>query len=102
MPTLAIELSEKDWQSEVIEVAGVGGWRHYHTHDSRRSAKGFPDLVFVRERVLYAELKSRVGLLKPEQEEWLQALARAGQEVYVWRPADRPEMERVLLRARRA
>lgn len=101
MSTLAIELSEKDWQSEVIEIAGVGGWRHYHTHNSRKSAKGFPDLVFVRDRVVYVELKSEDGRLRPEQEEWLQALAKAGQEVYVWRPSDRAEMERVLLRRRR-
>lgn len=97
---LTLAISEKDWQSQVIEVAGVGGWRHYHTHDSRRSAKGFPDLVFVRDRVVYAELKSEIGQLRPEQVEWLEALAAAGQEAYLWRPSDRAEMESVLLRPR--
>lgn len=97
---LAVPVSEKDWQTSVIEIAGVGGWRHYHTHDSRRSAKGFPDLVLVRERVIYAELKSQVGRLREDQGPWLEALAAAGQEVYLWRPSDRAEVERVLLTPR--
>lgn len=95
-----VPLSERDWQSEVIEIAGAGGWRHYHTHDSRKSAKGFPDLVLVRERVLYVELKSEDGKLRPEQGPWLEALAAAGQEVYIWRPSNRPVVDRVLLTPR--
>lgn len=94
---IVLELSERDWQSEVIQIAGLGGWRHYHTHDSRKSNKGFPDLVLVRERVVYAELKSEVGKLREDQGPWLEALAAAGQEVYLWRPSDRAEVERVLL-----
>lgn len=100
--SLLVAMSERDWQSEVIEIAGVGGWRHYHTHDSRRSARGFPDLVFVRPgEVIYVELKSEVGKLSANQEEWLELLRSAHQEVYVWRPRDRPEVDRVLLRPRR-
>jgi hypothetical protein len=74
-------------QSSVIEMATWFKWRHYHTHDSRRSAAGFPDLVLVRPPdVIYVELKSDKGRLSPEQTAWLQDLEKAGQEVHIWRP----------------
>lgn len=107
-PTLSIPgpdvtlITERDWQSEVIEIAGAGGWMHYHTHDSRKSARGFPDLVFVRERVVYAELKSETGKPSDDQVRWLHALAAAGQEVYLWRPRDRATVDRTLLTPRGA
>ena len=34
--------SEKGFQSAVIELAKLYGWRCFHAHDSRHSAKGFP------------------------------------------------------------
>ena len=37
---------------------------------------------------IFAELKSETGQPTPEQYEWLEALAEAGQEVYLWRPSD--------------
>jgi len=88
--------------------------------------KGFPDLVLVRRevvrmsdtpdrcfhgvvifaqpnipcefpgRVIFAELKSMRGALTEEQQEWIDTLKAAGQEVYVWRPSDIEEIERVL------
>ena len=67
------------------------GWTVYHTHDSRRSDPGFPDLVLVhprQKRVLYRELKAHRGQLRPAQIEWLNVLALAGQDVGVWRPTD--------------
>jgi hypothetical protein len=33
------------------------GWRVYHTWDSRKSEPDFPDLVLVRDRVMFAELQ---------------------------------------------
>lgn len=92
-------LTEKDWQRQVIELAGMLGYRHYHTHDSRRSPHGFPDLVFVsplRGRVIFAELKSERGKPSAEQEAWLRDLERAGAEAYLWRPGDLDEVGRVL------
>ena len=38
--------------------------------------------------MLYVELKDRHGRLSDAQRRWLAALERAGQDVYVWRPAD--------------
>ena len=68
------------------------GWRVYHTHDSRHSAAGFPDLVAVRDgRLVFAELKSDDPRSKPtrEQRAWAAELdATECAEVYLWRPAD--------------
>jgi len=81
-------MTERDWMAKVIEAARWMGWLVYHTHDSRRSEAGFPDLVLVRDRVVYAELKSERGRLTPQQREWLDALGATGAEAYVWRPTD--------------
>lgn len=79
------------------------GWLCYHTHDSRRSAPGFPDLVLVRPPVvLFAELKSERGRPKPEQAAWLEALrASRSVEVGLWRPGDWRAIETMLCRRER-
>ena len=88
--------AEKDWQRTVANLAGILGFSVYHTYDSRRSTAGFPDLVLVRERIIYAELKSDVGKLSDAQVRWRDDLIDAGGEFYVWRPVDWPEVQRVL------
>ena len=80
--------SEKEFQALVVECAKLRGWRHYHTHDSRRSPSGFPDLVLVRDRVLYRELKTERGKVSKDQKEWIGALNAARQDAKVWRPKD--------------
>ena len=81
------EMLEKDWQSQVKELAAKLGYkRAYHTFDSRRSDSGFPDLVLVRDRVIYLELKREKGKLSDSQIEWLTALINARAEVYIARP----------------
>lgn len=80
-------------------VRGIGGLV-YHTHDSRFSEKGFPDLTIVLHgRVIFAELKSEKGKVSLAQEKWLDELDVAGAEVYLWRPTDwaNGEIERILL-----
>lgn len=90
-------LTEKDLQSLVLDVARVAGYRHYHTHDSRRSPHGFPDLVLVgRGRIMFVELKSEAGKLSDQQQRWIEDLQAAGAEVYVWRPRDWPTIVRTL------
>jgi hypothetical protein len=63
----------------------------YHTHDSRRSEPGFPDLVVVGPQgVLFRELKSTRGRVTADQQRWLTALIAAGANADTWRPADWP------------
>jgi hypothetical protein len=90
--------SEKGFLQAVRQLARLYHWREYHTHDARHSSKGFPDLCLCRPpRLLFIELKSARGSVTPEQEAWLQDLARVpGTEVFVFRPADWPDIEAIL------
>jgi hypothetical protein len=93
-------MTEREWQREVVAIAKQCGWRHYHTHDSRRSEPGWPDLALVRERLVLAELKTDTGRISAHQERWLSLLSQAGVETYVWRPGDREHVIRTLNRRR--
>lgn len=79
-------------------LAKLRGWVWYHTHDSRRSPAGFPDLVLVRgRRLVFAELKREGEKPTAEQQRWLDALAATGAvEAYLWRPSDWEEIEQTL------
>jgi hypothetical protein len=97
------KLSEREFQRQVIELATRCGWAVYHTHDSRRSQRGFPDLVLARPRqgdrpgaLLFVELKTETGRLSLDQIFWLATLNAAGVTAKVWRPADWDQIERVL------
>jgi hypothetical protein len=92
-------LTEKAFQTQVVQLARLCGFETYHTFDSRRSDRGFPDLVLLnpkRGRLVFAELKVARGKTTPEQDVWLANLRAAGQEVYLWRPADWDEIQVVL------
>lgn len=98
MKALDTAVSEKELMAVVVELATLLGWRSYHTHDSRRSGPGFPDMVLVRDgRLLFVELKSERGKLTYPQRAWLSALhVCPSAEVYEWRPSSWPEIEAVL------
>ena len=87
------DMTEKEFMSAVIKLAESKGWKVYHTHDSRRSQTGYPDLTMVRcndvagGRVIFAELKTETGKTTKAQDDWLRALEAAGQEVHLWRPS---------------
>lgn len=86
-PTPLHDILEKDWQRTVRDLARTLGWRRaYHTFDSRRSDTGFPDLVLVRDRVIFLELKRETGTTTQAQRDWITALHHAQAEVYVARP----------------
>lgn len=87
--SLSSLLRERDWQEVVVAYARIKGWFVYHTHDSRRSAPGFPDLVMVRAgRIVMAELKTETGRIRPEQAKWIEALSAVPSvEVHLWRPS---------------
>jgi hypothetical protein len=83
----------------VIALARLAGYLVYHTHDSRRSEAGYPDLTITgKGRIIFAELKSERGRLRPEQSIWLAALAQCpGVEVAMWKPSNWPVIEAALL-----
>lgn len=86
-----IGIRERDLQDGIMELAATLGFLAYHTHDSRRSPQGFPDLLLVhgpRRRTIYAELKGMRGHVTEAQGLWLYTLARAGNHVYLWTPVD--------------
>jgi hypothetical protein len=93
-----LDCTEKAFQADVVRLAESLGWEWYHTHDSRRSPSGFPDLVLVRERVVYAELKTESGTLSAEQTHWLNRLKAARAEAYIWRPSAWAAVEAILTR----
>lgn len=80
---------EKTLQELVRRRCLANGWRYYHTHRSKHSPAGFPDVCAVRgERLLFAELKRETEKPTPEQQAWLDDLTAAGVEVHLWRPSD--------------
>jgi len=82
-------MTETQLQTAVVKLARMLGFLVYHTHDSRRSEPGFPDLTMVKEgRLLFTELKTATGKLTDDQLMWIDALMKTDNEVYVWRPAD--------------
>lgn len=90
------DVTEKAWQADLVKLARTLGWRHFHTYRSTKSPSGFPDLVLVRERVIFLELKTERGKLSRSQKEWLSALLAAGAEAYVFRPRDLQAIGKVL------
>jgi hypothetical protein len=97
------DVTERQWQNQIEHVAGLLGWLAYHTHDSRRSHKGFPDLAMVHpERpelgVVYLECKRQKNPspYTPEQQAWIVALQRAGCTAAMVQPCDHEWVSAVL------
>jgi hypothetical protein len=82
--------SERDFQRAVIDLIRWLGLLSFHSTDSRRdTSAGFPDLVISGQGgVLYRELKSERGRLRPEQLDWLSRLTQGGADAAIWRPSD--------------
>jgi hypothetical protein len=107
-----IEESETDFEKRLVGCAQSLGWvvmavrrnvsiqradgSVHHATPWLYDGEGWLDLTFVRERVFFAELKSEKGRIRPAQQVWLDRLKAAGQECYLWRPSDWPQIEKVL------
>jgi hypothetical protein len=106
-PPVASESQEDDVRESVFlgkvrAIAKRYGWLAYHTHDSRRSEEGFPDLVLVRsDGILFVELKTNAGKVTRQQAVWLDMLSHTGRpvEVYTWRPKNWALIEERLTRS---
>lgn len=97
-------LSEKEFQTQVIQLARIQGWMVAHFHDSRKmvvrpdgsrfmvgdaDARGFPDLCLVKPpTVMFWELKKQLGKTTEYQDGWIDALQGCGLEARVVRPSD--------------
>jgi hypothetical protein len=98
MPAPRPAMLEKDLQKGVIDIARLFGWRVAHfrpawTTKGMRTAvaadgAGFPDLVLVRDRVLWIELKVAGRTLSADQADWANALRAAGETFHVWTEND--------------
>lgn len=99
---IARALSERAWTAHVVALAQACGYRVTHFRAARTAVgwrtalsgdRGAPDLLLAGgtpPRVLHVELKrAGVRVADPAQRAWLDALARAGALVAVWRPEDR-------------
>ena len=91
-------MRERDWQAMVTAAAQHLGYLAYHTADSRRSQPGFPDLCLVRgERLVFLELKTEKGRVRPEQQVWLDALSQVpGVVAMVARPSQWDDVLEIL------
>ena len=114
VPPAMRKVSEKAFQTAVIDLARSAGWLVGHLHDSRRQvapgkfvgdrdAAGLPDLILVKgARLLLVELKAEKGRLRPAQQQWIKALQAVESDaagrvmVREWRPSQWDEIVQLL------
>ena len=98
-------ITEKQFETQIKDLAKTFGWEYYHTWQSIHSPAGFPDVVMLRlepaPRLVFAELKT--DNLKTSQPSiyqwiWLELLQQVPMpvECYLWRPDDFDEIVEVL------
>lgn len=93
---LLLAESEDDLTRWVLDYAAPRGWKCWHDADSRRNRAGLPDWIFIRERVVWAELKNETYKATSAQVEFARALRAAGQQVHLWRPRHKAAVLEVL------
>jgi hypothetical protein len=96
----AIAVTERQFQSQVIQLARLFGWRTQYHWREIHSPAGWPDLTLVQGEVAwFSELKRDTGIVTPAQQEWLDALA-AVREVHtgIWRPSQFEQIAELLQR----
>ena len=88
-------MNEGQFYKQVEKIALDKGWELYHAPFNKGALRqpGFPDLVLVREKVLFRELKTERGELSRMQKKWINKLKKAGADVKVWRPSDLEEIK---------
>lgn len=79
MSVLTKAMTEDELLTAITGAATYLGWRwvHYRRSDlaQMQGHSGFPDVVLAKEgRVIFLELKSRTGKLRPDQYAWANAI----------------------------
>lgn len=94
-PSEALEphISEAELQRTILDAFDTYGWLVFHDHDSRKNRSGFPDICAIHPKtgwLVFYELKTKTGQVKPTQAKWLDALWRehAHRIVRLVRPAE--------------
>lgn len=104
--------TENEFAAWVKHVAYSNGWSGLHirwsqgvlesVHTLRRDgwseAYGLPDWFFwheFRQESFWAELKSWSGRVRKEQKSQITSMRLAGTTVFIWRPQDEEEVERI-------
>lgn len=87
--------------NRILTAARERGWLAYHTHDSRGSSAGFPDIVLVRPpHIIFAECKTDDTVRSKTsvaQVTWLAALRQCpGASTYLWRYSDSDSIKEIL------
>jgi hypothetical protein len=104
------QVSERDFQTTVVDACRLLGWKVAHFRSARTAHGwrtpltgdvGFPDLICARPgRALALELKAARGRLGPGQQEWLEALHGAQVHAQLVTPAGLDELLALLAAAR--
>lgn len=83
-------MTEAQFQAKVEELCDKYSILYHHCKDGRKcDGKGLPDLILVGTIVLFAELKTEVGVMSTDQRKWKWAIEGATNGYHeVWRPAD--------------
>lgn len=104
-------MKESQFQNYIVRVARESGWWIHHTRTAlAKSGRymtpvqghiGFPDLVLVHTQtpiLVFAELKTKTGQIRPGQRRWLELLARIdGIYICLWKPQMLEDIERFLV-----
>lgn len=105
--------TEKQFSDAIVEYARLCGWLVHRDPTWRATGAdpGYPDLTLARtfiskngtgrseRRIIFAELKVGKNKLTSAQLDWYTTLVYGRSktvEVYIWRPEDWPEIEKVL------
>lgn len=107
-------MTEDELLTGIVDALAAGGWLYQHVRRSDLAViqghVGHPDIVAVhpeRALLVFLELKTATGRVEEAQRRWIEALAAAGINVRVVRPADYDETwqwlvgDRLIRRGRR-
>ena len=95
-------MSEKQFQAMVVMALKAHGYMVWTVPDMTKTARGLPDVIAVHptrvpRRVLFYELKSQRGRVRPEQADALAALSDVhGIDARIVRPSDWPALRQAL------